>query len=143
MTTLSGRVTDLEKHLLALPTRDEISQLSSLNTSRFNTVIETLTSLSDAVIELQIKLTNIQLNGVSGGMHTHKDNQVPTGTVNGINASFALPETPLAASVVVVKNGITQKPGAGNDYILSSSTITFEAGNVPESGDNILVSYRT
>lgn len=60
-----------------------------------------------------------------------------TGTVNGTNAVFTLPT--VVASVVIYKNGVRQKPGAGNDYVFSGgNTITFEAGNIPATGAVLL-----
>jgi len=143
MSTLSGRVWDLEKQVLALPTSSDFSSLTALSTARFNTIIDSLTFLSNAVQELQIKLTNIEMNAASGAAHTHKDNQQLAGSVNGTNPAFILSETPIPASVEIFKNGMLQKQGAGNDYILSSTTVTFESGNIPGLGDNILASYRT
>lgn len=68
-------------------------------------------------------------------------NEVPSGTVNGSNDTFTLANTPETGTVVVQRNGVTQLPGSGNDYQISSSTITFEAGNLPVTGDNLTVSY--
>jgi hypothetical protein len=67
--------------------------------------------------------------------------EVPTGTVDGVNAAFGIANTPVAGTVAVHKNGIRQLPGAGNDYTLAGTTITFLAGNLPQTGDNLLVDY--
>jgi hypothetical protein len=70
------------------------------------------------------------------------ESETPTGSVNGINDTFTLANTPVAGSVKLYKNGIRQRAGAGNDYTIASGTITFLAGNLPQTGDILLVDYR-
>ncbi len=70
------------------------------------------------------------------------DNEVPTGTVNGTNVDFTLASTPAAGSLHLHKNGLRQSPGASKDYTITGATITFVAGNVPQSGDLLLADYR-
>lgn len=77
------------------------------------------------------------------GSHTHVYSEVPAGTVNGSNATFTLASTPTAGSVLLYKNGLRQKAGGGNDYTLATDTITFLAGNIPQTGDNLLADYET
>lgn len=67
--------------------------------------------------------------------------EVPTGTINGVNATFTLAATPIAGKECVYVNGIRQQSGAGNDYTISGATITFLSGAIPQTGDNILVDY--
>jgi hypothetical protein len=73
-------------------------------------------------------------------------NEVPTGTVNGANASFVVNggAAITAGSLELFKNGIRQLPGSGNDYTVADSTgaITFLAGNLPQTGDNLVADYR-
>src|SRR5216683_3557106 len=57
------------------------------------------------------------------------DNEVPSGTINGVNATFTLANTPVAGSEHLHKNGLRQSPGSSNDYTISGVTITFNAGN--------------
>lgn len=68
--------------------------------------------------------------------------EIPTGTVNGSNATFTLANTPTAATEEVFVNGILQNVGAGNDYTISGATITFLTGAIPQTGDVVLVNYR-
>jgi len=70
------------------------------------------------------------------------DSEVPSGTVNGTNDTFTLANTPISGSVHLYVNSARQKAGSGNDYTISSGTITFEAGNIPETGAVILADYR-
>jgi len=67
--------------------------------------------------------------------------EVPTGTVNGSNATFTLANTPTAGTEHVFVNGVLQNVGAGNDYTISTTTITFQSGAIPQTGDVVLVSY--
>lgn len=70
------------------------------------------------------------------------ENETPSGAINGVNAVFTLSKGPKVGSECVFKNGIRQRPGSGNDYTISGGTITFEAGNIPLTGDVLLVDYR-
>jgi hypothetical protein len=65
--------------------------------------------------------------------------EVPSGTVNGSNTNFGLANTPLASTLKVYLNGLRQRGGAGNDYTLSGTTITF--ATAPSTGDYLEVEY--
>jgi hypothetical protein len=66
--------------------------------------------------------------------------ETPTGTVNGVNATFTLVNTPIANTEAVFLNGLLQEPGAGNDYTISGATITML--NIPATGDRLRVNYQ-
>ncbi len=69
------------------------------------------------------------------------DQQTPTGAINGVNAVFALAQTPSPAnSLEVYRNGLLMS--AGIDYTLSGAVITFMTGLVPQSTDTLSCSYR-
>lgn len=63
--------------------------------------------------------------------------EVPSGTVNGTNAVFTLQRKPQV--LLVVRNGVVLKEGVG--YTLSDKTITFQAGYIPQPGDNLVAVY--
>lgn len=65
----------------------------------------------------------------------------PTGTINGVNATFNLAATPIAGTEEIYVNGILQNSGAGNDYTISGATITFLSGAIPQTGDIVRVTY--
>lgn len=65
--------------------------------------------------------------------------ETPSGSVNGTNTGFTLAFTPVAGTESVFLNGILQEPGIGNDYTISTDTITFLF--TPVTGDKIRVSY--
>lgn len=67
--------------------------------------------------------------------------ETPSGTINGSNAAFTLANTPVSGSERVYVNGVLQNAGAGNDYTISTNTITFQSGAIPQTGDVILVNY--
>jgi hypothetical protein len=76
--------------------------------------------------------------------HTHVDDEVPTGTIDGVNDVFTLADDPdPPESLILVKNGMVQREGTGNDYVLVGDTITYEAGTIPETGDTHVAWYRT
>jgi hypothetical protein len=77
-------------------------------------------------------------NGKIGTANVVK-REIPSGTKNGSNTTFTLASTPVSGSEEVYVNGNLQNAGAGNDYTISTSTITFAVA--PVSTDTILVSY--
>jgi len=75
--------------------------------------------------------------------HTHVRNETPAGAVDGVNDTFVLAAAPVAGSEQVYKNGLLMRVGAGNDYTIAASAVTFEADQAPSVGDIVLVSYET
>jgi hypothetical protein len=73
----------------------------------------------------------------------YADAITPTGTINGTNLVFTLPNAPSpAASLQLFINGILQRAG-GIDFTLSGSTITFAStAATPQTGQNLLAYYR-
>lgn len=69
-------------------------------------------------------------------------NETPSGTVNGTNDTFTLAHTPVSGTVMVFANGQLLDAGSGNDYTISGSTITFESGAIPASGEKIRATYQ-
>jgi len=70
-------------------------------------------------------------------------NETPSGTIDGVNATFTLVNTVAPAnSLMLYKNGLLQAAGVSNDFTLSGSTITFNAGAIPKSGDTLIATYR-
>lgn len=58
---------------------------------------------------------------------------VPSGTINGVNATFTVTQT--YAVYLLFVNGLEQKLTV--DYNISGSTITFIAGAIPQTGDTL------
>lgn len=143
---ISGRVLDLEKQVVGLPGRYDYDNLNTSISSRFNVVGDYIEELQRQFIDLNNKIINLQLVGNTGsagtGNHSHVWNEIPAGNINGSNSTFTLSGTPLpTSSLFLFKNGLAQRVGSGNDYTLAGNIITFQAGNIPESGTNLLASY--
>lgn len=66
--------------------------------------------------------------------------ETPSGSINGSNVTFVLANTPVVGTEEVFLNGLLQEPGAGNDYTISTATITYLTA--PSTGDRLRVSYR-
>ena len=58
---LSGRVLDLEKQVLANPTLTDFSALSQINSSRFNTIDNNVSSHSERITDIEAYITSLQL----------------------------------------------------------------------------------
>lgn len=86
-------------------------------------------------------LTFAQFSSVGSalGASNFVTRETPSGSVNSSNTTFTLANTPTAGTEQVFLNGILQEPGAGNDYTISGSTITYLTA--PLTGDKIRVSY--
>jgi hypothetical protein len=65
------------------------------------------------------------------------NSEVPTGSVNGVNVTFTLANTPVTGSVQVFLNGVRQK--LTTDYTIATGTITFVTA--PYTGDDVTVVY--
>ena len=86
-----------------------------------------------AVTAIQLVVTGLQASNFV-------DKETPSGNVNGSNTSFVLANTPTSGSEHIYLNGMLQDVGAGNDYTISSATITMLTA--PLTGEKIRVSYR-
>lgn len=69
-------------------------------------------------------------------------NEVPSGVIDGVNDTFTTEATPDPTyCCFLYLNGILLREGAGNDFVLSGNTITFQAGMIPKAGDDLRASY--
>jgi len=79
--------------------------------------------------------------GTGGILPLYSDAETPAGTVNGVNAVFTLVFAPSpATSLIIFRNGLLQTHGF--DYSLSGNVVTFLAGSLPQTGDELIASYR-
>ncbi len=130
-----GQVTGLSSYLNAIS--------SSLNTvtSTIGGFNSTVGSLSNTVSNLQSTVNNLATNPPTSSSATFVDSEIPGGSIDGVNSTFTLVNAPSpASSLMLTRNGILLL--AGQDYSLSSSTLTFLNGARPVSGDALLASYR-
>ncbi len=69
------------------------------------------------------------------------DAEVPLGATDGYNTYFTVQTVPVpSTSLQLYRNGVYQT--AGVDYTVSSNSIRFLTGAVPQPGDSLLASYR-
>ena len=70
------------------------------------------------------------------------DQEVPSGTKNGSNATFTLAYAPsyLGSSLRLLLNNTPLIPGT--DFTVSGKTITIDVGSIPISTDSLLAWYR-
>ena len=73
-----------------------------------------------------------EINGNADALDAMFVQEVPNGTINGSNTVFTLSITPYF--IFLFKNQGFMRPG-GEDYTLSGNTITYAAGQVPQTGD--------
>lgn len=72
---------------------------------------------------------------------TFVDGEMPSGTLDGMNASFTLANVPSpSTSLLLFRNGLLLTQGG--DYTLSSNAITFVTGAIPQPADVLAASYR-
>lgn len=83
------------------------------------------------------KLNSSQLSTFVGSA-AFVDGETPSGTVDGVNDTFTLANTPIVGSVKVYLNGIRMQ--VTTDYTISGTTITFVTP--PSILDIILCDYR-
>lgn len=86
-------------------------------------------------------ITWLQIPTTAGLLSTNFiTRETPSGTVNGLNVTFTLANTPYSGSEEVFLNGILQDVGAGNDYTISGAVITMLTA--PLTGEKLKVNYR-
>lgn len=102
----------------------------------FNAPDKLVKLLSDGKLPI---LDGSNLTGIAGGV-VFVDEVVPSGAINGSNMVFVLPSIPASGTLHLYINGILQRAGAGNDYTISSATVTMTWA--PRAGSVILASYR-
>lgn len=92
---------------------------------------------------LRVKLDGASIARSSAGIKVDWSRvikrETPTGSVNGVNTTFTLANTPIAGTEEVFLNGLLQDAGAGNDYTISGGTITMLSA--PLTGDKLRVNY--
>ena len=69
------------------------------------------------------------------------DQETPIGTINGVNTIFTIGAAPSPlASLMIFRNGVLKRQGV--DYTVSSATVTFVSGQIPQTGDSLTANYR-
>jgi hypothetical protein len=65
--------------------------------------------------------------------------EIPSGLLNGSNTIYTLAFTPVSSKLKLFLNGIRLRSGAGNDYTISTATITM--ATAPTSNDVLIADY--
>ena len=69
------------------------------------------------------------------------DGEIPFGSIDGVNSYYTLQTAPVpSTSLQLYRNGVYQTSGV--DFTVSSTSIRFLTGAVPQQGDSVLASYR-
>jgi hypothetical protein len=106
-----------------------------------------ISSLNASLAEMTGSLNTLaaNLNQVATTVQTITSTQrvigeVPVGSINGVNATFTLANTPSQATTVVVcRNGVTLH--VSNDYTVSGNVVSFVPAAIPITGDIVTVDY--
>jgi hypothetical protein len=126
-------VTGLVSDLAVRPTKGASFGASAVAIVDSNGVLETAVGqVGDCVL----------VDGTTGpcGAPTFVDAETPGGTLDGVNTSFTLANTPSGSSLQFFRNGLYQTSGI--DYTLTGSTVTFTIAATPQPGDVLTASYR-
>jgi hypothetical protein len=101
----------------------------------------TYTAVSGDVTLSSTGVTAVLATGATGfsKIGKFKTSTTPTGTINGVNAAFALASTPVVGTEEVYLNGQRMFPGAGNDYTISGTAITMIV--IPLTNDRLTADY--
>jgi hypothetical protein len=80
--------------------------------------------------------------GTTGGiLPLFSDAETPSGAVNGLNTAFTFLFAPSPIdSLILFRNGLLQKHGT--DFAIAANVVTFFAGSIPQTGDQVVGSYR-
>jgi hypothetical protein len=80
--------------------------------------------------------------GATGGiLPLFADAETPSGAVNGSNTTFTFFFAPSPIdSLILFRNGVLQKHGT--DFAIAGNVVTFFAGSIPQTGDQVVGSYR-
>lgn len=115
--------------LLATKLARSVRRHSLLNESDASDIGNILTEHEADVTTLDAQVAALEAFGIVVW------NEVPSGTLNGINILFVLTQPPLHQDKVqLYRNGLLMKPG--DDFTLMGTMIWFDVNQIPQSGDN-------
>lgn len=116
-----------------------LTDFTSLAVNRGDIIALTLTAAAGAT---QAVFT-LEVTAPSGGStYNFSDAEIPSGSINGVNADFTLTYPPSPApSLKLYLNGLLLQSG-GLDYVLSGTAITFAYASIPQTGDVLTAWYR-
>jgi hypothetical protein len=65
--------------------------------------------------------------------------ETPTGTIDGLNATFTLAHTPVTGTLLLFLQGVLKVSGV--DYTLTTNSIVMDPASVPQGADTFLAYY--
>lgn len=120
----------------------EVIRVTARTTDTLGTIIRgqegTAASAKNIAGKTYLLRHGLTAKTISDIKNMHVENEVPSGAVDGVNADFTLANTPITGSVKLYRNGARQISG----FSIAGGTITFNAGNLPQTGDELLADYR-
>jgi len=84
-------------------------------------------------------ITYVQDTAGAFGASNIVNEETPSGSINGSNVTFTIAYTPTSGSLKLFLNGIRLKSGSGNDYTISTATITMTSA--PITNDVLIADY--
>jgi ABC-type nitrate/sulfonate/bicarbonate transport system permease component len=115
-----------------------VAAQSVATVANYPVVILACYTLDPNVFTINTTTTPPTITAIINGTGNFSDSEVPSGTINGINATFTLMNTPINGSLHVFLDGLRMRPGA--DYTITGSTIQFTS-TIPQNGGTLLVDY--
>ncbi len=99
-----------------------------------------LAGINSSISTLSTAVKNMPAPSASGVVFV--DAELPSGAINGTNATFALAQSPSpASSLHLYLNGLEQTSGV--DFTMTGNTLTFVSRAIPQGGDAMTAYYRT
>jgi hypothetical protein len=84
--------------------------------------------------------TNMEYPIINSSGADQVTRETPSGLQDSVNTTYTLSFTPIVGTEEVFLNGMLQEPGVGNDYTITTSTITYSVALTPT--DKMRVTYR-
>ena len=119
----------------------ELTQTSTGQTVITCVVLGSGITLNTATNPPTLNVTSVNPGGTSP---IFRGPETPTGAINASNTTFTLQFNPIPNSTMIFRNGILQ--AVGLDYNMSTAStnmIIFSAASTPQTGDLLIVYYRS
>jgi hypothetical protein len=121
--SIASTTVDISGDVLAI-VGDVTNALSSI-TGSINSVSQSFAGISGSIVSQSIQIGNLEATARSiGSNKIFVNKETPSGSINGVNATYELSHTPILGSDHVYLNGLLIED-QNNDYSISGSTLTF------------------
>jgi len=141
VTSASNAVTVTKVNGTSVPTNAAADQVI-VTTGSATGAWKTLADCAAGGLALMYNATTHVFSTIAVLSGTFVDLETPSGTIDGVNDTFPLADSPNpAGSLHLYKNGQLMLAG-GQDYTLTGNVIVYGAGAIPQIGDVHRASYR-